>query len=404
MKSTVISSKLPTLSEFVNRFIPRKTVKQEGVYYYGSDNKLPQEIITLVGGCAALMKALRKRATYIASTGFADEASGNFIVDPKTGKTANQLLAELAFPKSMFSSVDLYVMRDVSGRVASVQATSHELIRRRLDGDFEINNLWGQAEFKKSDGIIYPAFKGLKDTSNIGKYHHNGKPLGEILYHWRKDAVSYHYPIPDWFAGEMDTRTSIELSAMDYEMSVNSFMSSFILTLVGQFEAEKPEGEYSYFDQVNNTLKNFTGGVKNNATGLSDRFRGMLLTAETKDQIPSLQQFDVEKIISGSIEKREAVDRIIAMNCGVNPVLLGYDAANTLGNTQALANASAELANLVESDQQDITDVFKMLWPDKDWSIKRFNPVSYIPDKILDDLTPDERRALVGYQPKQITA
>lgn len=92
------------------------------------------------------------------------------------------------------------------------------------------------------------------------------------------------------------------------------------------------------------------------------------------------------------------------MNCGVNPVLLGYDAANTLGNTQALANASAELANLVESDQQDITDVFTMLWPDKDWSIKRFNPISYIPDKILDDLTPDERRALVGYQPKQITA
>jgi hypothetical protein len=44
----LITQKLPSFSEFVNRYVPRLINKQEGTYTYGSNNKLPQEIISMV--------------------------------------------------------------------------------------------------------------------------------------------------------------------------------------------------------------------------------------------------------------------------------------------------------------------------------------------------------------------
>lgn len=396
MKASITGWKKPTLNEFLAKFVPRRTNLAEGVYSYGVNNKLPQEIIQLAATSADLLKALRKRSEYVIANGFIE--NGDFVVD-ENGKTANELLREIAFQRCLFGSVDLYIKRTGGGKIFA-EPTAHELIRRRLDGNFNINPKWGQIDFKKSDTVVYPSF--TEDGKNFAKFRDKeGNILGEILYYWRKDAISYHYPIPDWFAGEMDARTSAELSAMDLEMAVNSFMTSGVLTLIGgEAELEKEDNSgYSYFDQIKRLLASFTGGTKDELSGLSDRMRMLLLTAPDKDSVPVLQTFPVEQIIAGSIEKREAIGRTIAMNCGVNPVLLGYDAATTLGNTQALANASQELANSVVTEQEDICRVFKMLYPKVEWTISRFSPITYIPDRLYDDMTQDERRKLIGLQP-----
>ncbi len=390
----VIGFKIPTFSEFVNRYIPRLVDRPQGVYPYGSNNRLPQEIIQMVANNAAILKALRLRSKYIYANGF--EKSGNFIVDVQTKKTANQLLKELSFPKALFGSVDLHIKKKVGGEVVGVEVLSHELIRRRIDGDFEINLNWGTNIYNRSDSVKYKKFTQGK-SSEILK-DKDGNLLGEILYHWNRDAVSYFYPIPDWFAGEMDVRTSSELSAMDLEMAVNSFMTSGILTLVGDGLDEAEEGKETYVDQVKKLLNQFTGGMKN-SDGTSDRMRMLLLTAPDKDSVPVLQSFPVDKLISGSIEKREAVDRLISMNAGVNPVLLGYDAATTLGNTDALANAKNMLSDNVITDQSDIKEVFELLFPNQDWTMTRLKAVGQIDAKVMEVLTPNEKRALEGYSP-----
>lgn len=395
----VFGAKLPTFSEFVNRYVPRLINKTEGTYTYGANNKLPQEIIQMVSNNAAILKALRLRSKYIYANGF--QKSGDFIVDIETGKTANQLFKEIVFQKSLFGSVDLYIKKKMTGDVIGASPLSHELIRRRIDGDFEMNPKWGMSDFLRSDTVVYKAFTQGKPKEV--KRDKKGNLLGEILYHWNKDAISYFYPIPDWFAGEMDIRTSSELSAMDLEMAVNSFMTSGILTLVGGQElTEAEEGQESYIDQVTKLLTKFTGGIKN-TDGTSDRMRMLLLTAPNKDAVPVLQSFPVDKLISGSIEKRESVDRLVAMNAGVNPVLLGYDAATTLGNTQAMANAKNMLSDFVITDQEDIKQAFSMLWPNEDWSITRLKAVGQIDPKVMEALTENEKRALEGYEPNVST-
>ncbi len=402
-KRTAVTSsfKMPTLGEFLNRFVPRMSNKQEGTYFYGTDNKLPQEMIQLLSNNATLLLAIRERSKYVVANGFANEESAKFVVDKETGKTANELLADIAFSRVLFGSVDLYIKRTGKGDI-SAEATSHELIRRRMDGDYEVNQKWGQKDFRRGENIVYPEFQKVRKE---GKYEHGGKVLGEILYYWKKDAISFHYPIPDWFAGEMDVRTSTELMSLDLEMAINSFMTSFVLTLIGtNLEEEKEEyGGQSYWDIINNLLNKFTGGTKDNADGTADRMRAMLMTAPTKAEVPILQQFDVQKIISGSIEKREALDKKLCINVGVNPVLVGFDAVTTLGNTQAIANASLQLSNSVANEQNDITTVFNMLWPGRDWSITRYIPISFIDPEVWAKMTDEEIRKQGGLPPLEKT-
>jgi hypothetical protein len=69
-----------------------------------------------------------------------------------------------------------------------------------------------------------------------------------------------------------------------------------------------------------------------------------------------------------------------------------------LGNQEALSNASNELNNDVLSDQQLVTETFALLFTEiTNWDITSLKPINYIPDAILKDLTPTERRSLVGY-------
>ena len=80
----------------------------------------------------------------------------------------------------------------------------------------------------------------------------------------------------------------------------------------------------------------------------------------------------------------------------------GYADASILGNQQALANASLELANSVESDQNEIEEDFTLLFGGE-WKLTKFMPVNYIPDQVWTKMTDDEIRAVGGLQPLETT-
>lgn len=47
--------------------------------------------------------------------------------------------------------------------------------------------------------------------------------------------------------------------------------------------------------------------------------------------------------------------------------------------------------------QRMIERAMKNVYPLLDWSITKFNPVSYIPESVMNDLTQTERRELFGF-------
>lgn len=416
-----ISQKVITLGQFLARFIPRSQNKNKGIYNYGLDNSLPQEFIQLLSTSPAAMLSARKRARYIIANGFTDPKDNDRIISAK-GLTAFQVLNEIALQVAVAKCISGHITRVGTKLEPRFDAMGWELIRRTTTEDLSVNPLWGQSGFQDSKSCIYPSYQGReikpeKFGSLMQKYLNAEKQYtGEILYKFDRDMVSYYYPIPDWFSGEFDVRTSASLMELDFEMGENGFMPGSIITLVGsdvadeQFQKDasgsvvtssdgKPISEGTYIDAVIEMVKNFTGRIKDRVTGLSGRMKTLVLHAPTKEELPQVTQFDNEKIISGSIEKRESVEKKVCMWFEVNPVLIGYDAATTLGNTQALANAANQLQLSVRVEQKMIEETFKEMFPDGEWKLTQFKEFAFIPSEVIAKMTEDEIRGIAGLEP-----
>ena len=378
---------------FMNMFVPEKENRSKGIYEFGKDNLLPNKLMRWVLDSGTAKRAQEKRAAYITADGFVEEEAANLKVNPF--QTADKLLTEISGYQAYFKGFALHVKRRPNG--VEVETLPFQDIRKRLDGDFSYNPTYSSTKFDQNKEKIIKAFKfGKIDQSHLDKIGDNG----ELIYAYHKSADNKHFPIPDYYAGIEDIRTSSELQKLDYEAVVNGFIPSAILTLIGNLddESEDENGmtEKDYFDEQ---LEAFTGNVKD-YEGKSGRMRLFINWARTKDEAAVLQPFDAKAIIDASNSKRDIIDRTVSRLFGVHPMLLGFADPAGLGNQQAMANASQELNNDVISDQQLVTEVFQALYPDiKNWDITTFRPIQFIPDKILEDLTIDERRALVGYAP-----
>lgn len=127
--------------------------------------------------------------------------------------------------------------------------------------------------------------------------------------------------------------------------------------------------------------------------------RLLVMNARNKEEAPILQAFDSKIILDASNNKRDIIDRAVSRLFKVHPCLIGFADPQILGNKQAMANASEELNKSLIEDQVLIERAFQELFPEKGniFKMSTFRPITYIPDAILQDLTPDERRQLVSY-------
>ena len=375
---------------FVNMFIPVMENTSKGIYSFGKDNLLPNKLMRWVLDSGAAKRSLQKRSAYISADGFVDELNANKKVN--AFETADKVLTQIAQYQAYFKGFVLHVKRSANG--FEIKTLPFQDVRKRLDGKFSYNPTYSADKFDASkEQIIMPFLGNRTLTANEFALI---KDKGEIIYAYHKSADNPNYPIPDYYAGIEDIRTSSELQKFDYESVLNAFLPSAILSLVGELDDVTKDAngmtEKDYFDE---SLEAFTGQVKDK-DGVSGRMRLMVTTARTKDEAPILQTFDAKSIIDASNSKRDIVERSVCRLFGVHPVLVGYSDASVLGNQQALANASQELCNDVISDQQLITETFEQLYGGN-WDITSFKPIQYIPDVILGKLSDNEQRALIGY-------
>jgi len=376
---------------YTNMYLPEKKNTIKGIWDYGNDNKLPNKLLKWVLDSGIGKKASEKRRTYIAADGFNDEKSSNLQVNEF--QNADGLVQEISGYLSYFKGFALHVKR--RGSQFEVKNLPLQDIRKRLDGSFSYNPTYSASRFEPQKEVIIAPFLGKKpiNTSEFDKIKDNG----ELLYVYHRTADSPIYPVPDYYAGIEDIRTSAELQKFDLASVRNGFMPSAILTLIGNLDNttkdEAGRTEQDYFDEA---LEHFTGNVRD-AEGQTGQMRLMVMNARTKEEAPVLTPFDAKAIFDASIQKRDNIERSVCRLFGVHPVLANYSDAQVLGNTQAIANASLELNNDVLKDQQLITWAFETLYPGMDWSMTSLKPIKNIPSELYSVLTVNEKRALLGY-------
>lgn len=387
------------VAPFVNAFVPEYENKSKDIYNYGKNNNLPNQLISFVADSGVATRSAKKFAEYIASDGFVNEAAAKLQVNGR--QTADQLLQEQALYMALLSGAAFHVKR-TGGKVTSVEAIPVQCVRKKLSGGFLVNETYGQPKLENSKDVHIAEFVPRDLTLNEiadPKYKN-----GELLYVYVKTPYNQQYPVPDYYAQIEDVRTSGELAKMDLELTLNGFMPSAIVTVCGEIDdTTKDENGNTEADYYREEFKKFTGQEKN-TENLAGRFKGMLTFARTKDEATTIQTLDIKAILDSSNEKRDVVERAVCRLWGIHPVLMGYSEASVLGNQQALANAATELNKVVNPYQRLLSEAFKLMFPAYEWTISEYMPISYVPDKLLQDMTQDERRQkFLGLPPLQQT-
>jgi hypothetical protein len=179
-------------------------------------------------------------------------------------------------------------------------------------------------------------------------------------------------------------------------------MPSAIINVVGDIDdTTQDENGKTEADYYRDDFRVFTGQDKGE-NGLGTRFKAMLQFAKTKDEATTISTLDVKSILESSNTKRDVIERSVSRWFGVHPVLLGFSDAAVLGNTQALSNASLELNKVANHYQRMLSEAFKMLYPEMDWTISEYMPINYIDPALFDKMTEDEiRNKLLGLPPKE---
>ena len=398
-KQKIVSRIKGIAGSFVNAFLPVYEDKATHLLKYGADNLLPNRLLSYVADSGVATRASSKLAEYIASDGFVNEASANLKVNQT--QTADQLLQEQTPYLSTITAVAFHVTRK-GGKVFEVKSIPVQCVRKQGDG-FVYNETLGQPKYDKTKDKEYPRYRGAELPNNLladARFTN-----GEILYVYRKTPFNPDYGVPDYYAQIEDVRTSSELCKMDLELSLNGFMPSAILTVVGDIDDKtkdlngKTEADYYRED-----FRVFTGQDKD-ANGLASRFKALLQFAPTKDEIPTIQTIDIKSVLESSNTKRDIIERSVCRLFGVHPVLCGYSDASVLGNTQAIANASLELTRVANPYQRLMSDAFRQLYPNMEWEISEYIPIQYIEPALYDKMTEDEiRNKLLGLPPKETDA
>lgn len=390
--------------EVENRYIKRKYDVNKKIYKYGTDDKLPQELIEIVFSSKNAVKGMRKRARYISAYGFTTEEQNKKVVAFRDGvpMTASQLVKNMSVQQSLFQGRAYLVRRKMDGSIATVEDIEFELCRDRGD-HIGYNPTFGRNDYKEGAEVKHPKFMGIKVSpsvvsANLEKY----EGRGEIFYRFSKDANSWQFPVPDWFSGEFTIRTDSELDQMSYEQAVNAFITSGMLITYGEDDSlNEDENGQTPSQQLDESLRQFSG-QKKNEYGMSSRYKLMRMSVGDKQQAPDFIKLQNEEVVNSATTFRDAIGRDVVRLWDVNPVLCGYADASILGNQQALANASLELANSVEGDQNEIEEDFMLLFGGE-WKLTKFMPVNYIPDQVWNKMTDDEIRAVGGLQPLETT-
>jgi hypothetical protein len=348
-----------------------------------------------------------KVATYIQANGFSDETAKNLKVNGDT--TADALLKTISKQLAYFDGFSLLIGRDSEGQVNKITPVPFQCVRRKLsdpetgaDGGFEVNLTYGQKKFDAKESVYYPAYKGQLTKEQYFQIYPSIQQ-GEILYAYLEAIDNSYYPNPAYYAQIEDIRTTSELAKFDFETITNGFITSAILTYIGNIDdKQKDERGKTERDYINEQLAKFTGNVKD-SDGVSGRNRLLVMNVPSAEQAPTLQPFDSKAIFEASNTKRDIVERAVCRLFGVHPVLVGFSDAAMLGNTQSIANASLELNKNVQPHQNLITETFKKLYPAQNWALTEYTPVQYIEPSLYQFMSEEEIRGiLLNLPPRDI--
>jgi hypothetical protein len=182
-------------------------------------------------------------------------------------------------------------------------------------------------------------------------------------------------------------------------MFKDGFMPSAIITLIDDNmslsqtfdETSKGQPSETYQSQISNALDSIKGA--DNAAKI------LVNVVDNKDNAPIINSFDLKPVMDGTQNMTDSIDKRVCRVWGLDPAIMGLSEGGQLGNNQQLKMLIDILNNGKIKGYKDlIKTVFRMLYPTFNWDISTFNPLQSIDEQQLKVMTNDEIRAYFGLE------
>jgi hypothetical protein len=390
---TAKTSILGVLKRVVDKIAIVKENKGTKVY----ENTFAGELVKSCMNSGTSRICIERRASYIYGGGFVDET----LAETKANKnqTFAKLLATSSQNAAILKAVCYRVMVDHNGEIFAVYNVPVDKVDRTSDNRFRFNPTKNTDNFDRTLDKFYDEFnpqmspqqRAVELQKELQRY---GTQQGRFVYVFNQGIGQEYYSIPPAYSGIEDIKTDAQLSSYELENLENGFMPSALLTLIGKVDdtiINEQTGKTEK-DELKASLSSFTakdGG----------RARLLVMAAETKEQVPVLQQMDASKILDGLDKITDRVGRKVCRLFEIPPVLAGFEDASILGSNQTFKNALTILQHSVKKDQDLIIEALNIIYPNYNFEIKQLQLIDYIPAEVMAKLTDDELRGLAGYEP-----
>lgn len=396
-RRTKVGSKNSRIKPIWNKSASITHNKGKGIYNYGKDNLLPNQLLTAISASVTASSCRNRRSEFIEGKGLRDEGMSSIKINPK--QTSDDLITELSDIVGVFKGVALNVKYNAIGEPFYVYALAFENVRKTDDGQYYVNVDLEEGKDQKKNRIYYDEYDKYESVdSRLRRVREQikdyGYQTGDIIYLFAKKAGQKHYPIPGTVAGMEEIEADAALGRLDWRNVKKGFRPDAILTTIGEIDDddkdEAGKTDQDYFDE---DIRQFTG---------EDASPIMHINVDKADQRPQLDTFSQEKLLNSTTE---AVDRIGKRVCRASDVphilIPGFAQQGQLGNVQEMLTTLKLFQNSVNKDQRLISRALEQVFPVLDWTIEPLTIIEELPDWLLAVLDEDEKRALGGYEAKK---
>lgn len=371
----------------IDAYIDITPTKGGDVINYGDNNAFPNELLQTVEASPTAMSCIEKKVSFISANGLIDDKLAN--IKNAGGFTLNDVIVEAAYSLAIFDGVYYRITYSIEG-TPLLEVLPYETVRKAKAGGFLVNKNWGKKGFSKKDTIFIPEFSHKKTTQEKVKEALELKEnyVGEIFYSFKKRPGKYIYSVPTYYSGIEDIRSDAAVISLENSNIEQGFNVDFILYTFGKMDDNiKGEDGLTDLERFRRDLKEFRQpGQK----------KIMHIESETKDNMPVITPVPLRDVIDAIEKARDRIPRAVCRHMGVPPVLIGLPNPEGFGNTQALANYMKLFNHSIKKDKQRIESDLKFIYG-FDFKISELNLIDYIEPQLLEVLTVDEKRKMIGY-------
>jgi hypothetical protein len=381
------------------------TISQHGRYYrYGKDDDLPNQAIAAVNDSGTARIAVKRKHEFIFGHGLPPEIAKTPVND---SQTLDQFTDQLALMTAYMEGFCIQVLFNNAGEMAEFHSIPVQHIRRKHDGGFLYDEIYGDEQFSlygkgRSTAKHVPEYKPNRTpqerraliAQQVKKY---GRQLGEFMYCYTPGVGPFYdkYAIPSYFSGIDDIRADASLSRLELRNITNGFNTGIVISTGPIDDSKQDENGHTAYDKFKNDLENFVG---------EDAAAIMHIMSSTEGDKAQVSRVDVDKLMDATENSTERLAKKICRHMGVPPILIGIEIPGKLGNTQELVNTMKLFGLSLQREQLKIENALQRLFPEiaEQIKIEPLRLFDHIPDQIMNILSEEEKRDLFDLKPKEL--